>query len=237
MSVPAITFFNNKGGVGKTSLVYHLAWMYADKGMRVLAADLDPQSTLTAALVPEATLESLWADGGQVLTVYDCVKPLLADTGDLAPPRLQAISQYLHLLAGDIALSAFEDELSHQWTQCLEGKERAFRVVSAFWRMMQLASTQIEADIILADVGSNLGAINRAALVATDSVVVPLSPDLVSLRGLDNLGPKLRDWRAAWQERVHRKPATNLDLPPGSMTPRLCGAGAFRPTRPSYTSI
>ena len=43
-----IAFFNNKGGVGKTSLVYHLAWMYADLGVSVVAADLDPQANLTA---------------------------------------------------------------------------------------------------------------------------------------------------------------------------------------------
>ena len=42
-----IAFFNNEGGVGKTSLVYHLAWMYADLGLSVLAADLDPQANLT----------------------------------------------------------------------------------------------------------------------------------------------------------------------------------------------
>ena len=44
MSIPVISFFNNKGGVGKTSLVYHLSWMFSDLGMKVLAADLDPQS-------------------------------------------------------------------------------------------------------------------------------------------------------------------------------------------------
>ena len=49
MSVPVVAFFNNKGGVGKTSLVYHLAWMYADLGLRVMAADLDPQANLTSA--------------------------------------------------------------------------------------------------------------------------------------------------------------------------------------------
>ncbi len=36
MSVPVIAFFNNKGGVGKTSLVYHLAWMFADLGAKVV---------------------------------------------------------------------------------------------------------------------------------------------------------------------------------------------------------
>ena len=43
-----IAFFNNKGGVGKTSLVYHLALMYAEIGVSVVAADLDPQANLTA---------------------------------------------------------------------------------------------------------------------------------------------------------------------------------------------
>ena len=37
MSVPVLTFFNNKGGVGKTSLVFHLAWMFAEMGKRVVA--------------------------------------------------------------------------------------------------------------------------------------------------------------------------------------------------------
>ena len=53
MSVPVLTFFNNKGGVGKTSLVFHLAWMFAELGKRVVAIDLDPQANLTSAFLPE----------------------------------------------------------------------------------------------------------------------------------------------------------------------------------------
>ena len=52
-----IDFFNNKGGVGKTSLVYHLAWMQAGLGARVLAADLDPQANLTSVCLTEDRLE------------------------------------------------------------------------------------------------------------------------------------------------------------------------------------
>ena len=63
MSTPVIAFFNNKGGVGKTSLVYHLAWMYAELGTRVVAVDLDPQANLTAAFLDEDRLEELWPDG------------------------------------------------------------------------------------------------------------------------------------------------------------------------------
>jgi cellulose biosynthesis protein BcsQ len=60
MSPPVIAFFNNKGGVGKTSLVYHLAWMYRDLGLNVLAADLDPQANLTSAFLDEERLEEIW---------------------------------------------------------------------------------------------------------------------------------------------------------------------------------
>ena len=62
MSVPVITFFNNKGGVGKTSLVYHLSWMFSEMGKRVLALDLDPQANLTAGFLEEDQLEALWGD-------------------------------------------------------------------------------------------------------------------------------------------------------------------------------
>ncbi|MCB2055732.1 MAG: ParA family protein, partial [Geminicoccaceae bacterium] len=62
MPVPVITFFNNKGGVGKTSLVYHLAWMLSETGHRVLACDLDPQANLTSAFLDETAIEELWDD-------------------------------------------------------------------------------------------------------------------------------------------------------------------------------
>ena len=70
MTIPVLTFFNNKGGVGKTSLVYHLAWMYADLGVKVVAADLDPQANLTSMFLDEDHLETLWVERGRRKTVY-----------------------------------------------------------------------------------------------------------------------------------------------------------------------
>ena len=61
MSVKTIAFFNNKGGVGKTTLVYHLGWMYQELGLGVVALDLDPQANLTAAFLKEEHLEELLA--------------------------------------------------------------------------------------------------------------------------------------------------------------------------------
>ena len=52
-----IVFFNNKGGVGKTTLVYHIAWMMKELGEKVLAADLDPQANLSSMFLDEERLE------------------------------------------------------------------------------------------------------------------------------------------------------------------------------------
>ncbi|MBI2505145.1 MAG: AAA family ATPase [Candidatus Latescibacteria bacterium] len=218
MSVPVITFFNNKGGVGKTSMIYHLSYMFADHGLRVLAADLDPQCNLTAAFIDEERLEEVLRGNQRVRTIYGAVQPLKRGTGDIADPSLEEINDNLRLIAGDLALSSFEDHLAECWPKCLASDERAFRVMSAFWRVLQKAATNW-ADVVLIDLGPNLGATNRAALIASDFVVIPLSPDLFSLQGLENLGPALKTWRADWQERVPRNPASDLILPPGKIVP------------------
>ena len=115
MNIPVLTFFNNKGGVGKTSLVYHLAWMLSDMGYKVLACDLDPQANLTAAFLQEEQLEGLWdtaqSNPEQGNTIMQCLQPLM-EVGDLLSPRLSFIDETLNLIPGDLALAGVEDALS-----------------------------------------------------------------------------------------------------------------------------
>ena len=212
----SIAVFNNKGGVGKTSLVYHLAWMYANLDYNVVVADLDPQANLTTMFLNDDEVETLWKESK---TIHASLRPLLAGTGDVAEPHLVAPAAGIHLVAGDMNLSAAEDELSSQWPDCLDGKERAFRVLSAIWRALRMAAEATNADFVLLDVGPNLGALNRAVLVAADHVVVPVAPDLYSLQGLRNLGPTLRKWRKEWKERCQRNPVEDLPMPSGAMNP------------------
>ena len=220
MSAPIIAFFNNKGGVGKTSLVYHLSWMYADLGLNVLASDLDPQANLTASFLDDERLEEFWPDGEHSKTIYGSIEPILRGVGDIvANPYVEEIDERIHLILGDLALSRFEDELSQQWPLCLDGKERAFRVESAFWRVMKRIMDRSNIEVALIDLGPNLGAINRSVLLATDYLVVPMIPDLFSLQGLKNLGPSIREWRNGWQERLKKNPVKDLELPKGQMTP------------------
>lgn len=215
----SIAFFNNKGGVGKTSLVYHAAWMFSELGCRVLAIDLDPQSNLSIMALDEDQLEGLWPEDDNRQTLYGAVKPLFDGTGDIGKAHIESLADGLGLIVGDLSLSRIEDDLSTQWPRCLEGQERAFRVTTAFWRVTNEAATRHEADVVLIDVGPNLGAINRAALVAASHVVVPVAPDLFSLQGLNNLGPTLRLWRDTWQQARPKASASLGEQPDGAMKP------------------
>lgn len=221
MSVPVFTFFNNKGGVGKTSLAYHLAWMFSEMGRKVLAVDLDPQANLTAAFLDEDGLVYLWEDhADDPNTIFRCIQPLL-EVGDIRSANRVKITRGLTLIPGDLALSGFEDQLSAQWPESMGDQNlvRPFRVLTAFWQVMQQAAAADEADLILVDVGPNLGAINRSALIASDFVVIPLGADLFSLQGLRNLGPTLRTWRSLWNKRLDNWASPSFSLPKGAMVP------------------
>jgi cellulose biosynthesis protein BcsQ len=215
-----IAFFNNNGGVGKTTLLYHLAWMYSELGCRVVAVDLDPQSNLTSMFLDEDRLDELWEGPAQGQTIVSALAPLLEEgTGDVRSPHREVISRNLALVPGDLGLARMEDELGTQWSDCLDGKPKAFRVTASLHRVVQLAADEFHADVALLDVGPNLGALNRCAVIGADHVVVPLVPDLFSLQGLRNLGPTLEKWRKGWAKRLEEAPSSLTDLPPGQMQP------------------
>ncbi|MCO6428553.1 ParA family protein [Nitrosomonas communis] len=242
MSIPVLTFFNNKGGVGKTSLIYHLAWTFAGLRKRVVIIDLDPQANLTAAFLDEDSIEAIWNQQNLGSTIYQCVKPLTG-VGDIAEPVLQNVATDLYLLPGDVNLSGYEDALSAEWPNSMGDNNlyRPMRILSSFWQVMQKAAAKVQADMILVDIGPNLGAINRSVLLATDYVVIPLGADLFSLQGLKNLGPTLRSWKRLWQKRLDNWNASadksnfpDFLLPKGRMQPigYLCQQHGVRLDRP-----
>lgn len=222
MTTPTLTFFNNKGGVGKTTLVYHLSWMFSELGIKTLVVDCDPQANLTAAFLNEPELLRLWnpVDSKAPRTLYEAVRPL-TKVSNYAPPVLEKVNSNLYLLPGDLGLSAFEDELSESWTKALGDttKDRAMQILSAFWRISQEKAHEIGAALIVFDVGPNLGALNRSVLIGTDHVVVPLAADLFSLQGLRNLGPTLTSWRTGWSYRSSLIGNAVGKLPTGHATP------------------
>jgi cellulose biosynthesis protein BcsQ len=200
--------------------------MFGHLGKKVLVADIDPQANLTAAFLPEDKIDKIWNTDQNGNTIYQCVKPL-AGVGDLIRANLQTISDNLYLIPGDVALSSFEDQLSTEWPKSMDNNNlyRPLRVLSAFWQILQIAATEIDAEIVLVDIGPNLGAINRSVLIATDYVVIPMGADLFSLQGLKNLGPTLLNWKDSWARRLdnwsrsrEKKENPELYLPEGKMS-------------------
>jgi len=216
-----IAFFNNKGGVGKTTLIYHLAWMFSDLGKRVVAADFDPQANLTAITLSPDILEEI--EENKIPSIYDVIAPVIS--GDSAvPPTVLEVSERFGLLAGDLELSFVEDALSTTWADALSESplvgRRGLRASSSLARAVRDAGTSFNADIALIDVGPNLGAINRAALLGADFVIVPVAPDIFSLKGLTNVGKGLRSWREAWAKRANGAVSVPKDgWPIGKMEP------------------
>ena len=215
----SVVFFNNKGGVGKTTTVYHLAWMLSELGHRVLAIDLDPQSNLSSMFLSRERMEEVVLDEGLQLTILDAVVPVSEGEG-YKSVHIEKISEYISLLIGNLSLSAFEDKLSDAWNKCLAGDVFGFKVSSVFKTLIDDAATRCNAEWVLIDVGSNLGAINRSVLIATDYVVMPVASDLFSLQGLKNLGKTLHEWRAQWQKRKgeYLKP-DKQSIPSANMKP------------------
>lgn len=217
----SIAFFNNKGGVGKTTLVYHLGWMLNELGCNVLMMDLDPQANLTTMFFTDDEAEETLFSANAKISIYQAIKPLTKRVGDIKNPYIYKADDNLGLILGDLALSEVEDALSDAWPRSSDRDEGAFRLLSAIYRITKVAAEEMEADYVLIDVGPNLGALNRASLIAADYVITPMGPDVYSLQGLRNLGPKLNMWRAEWADRLNSRTPKDLDfeLPQGKMLP------------------
>lgn len=218
--VKSIAFFNNKGGVGKTTFTFHLGYALEKQGKKVLFVDLDPQCNLTAHVCDEDTINTAWdsSDG----SIYKAIEPIVTGAGDV-----KTISPYkvgnrnIWIFVGDLLLSDFEGELSSAWTQILAGQERGFRVTSALYRLIQDFASNNGIDYILIDLAPNMGALNRAILLGCDNFIIPMIPDLFSLRGSQNLGRVFADWIKDYNNSKNRMNNIPFNIPNG--TPKFSG--------------
>lgn len=198
---PVISVFNNKGGVGKTTYLFHVAHLLAGQGKRILLVDLDSQCNLSTYCLSDEVMNAAWSVDG--CSIYRVVEPIYRGLGDfreLMPVGFNPDYPTLYLTPGDIALSNFEDRLGDSWNAALGGSEPDIRVQSALHRYIRWASNEIDADLVLVDLGPNLGALNRAVLGSSDYFIIPMSPDLFSIRGTENLGNKLLNWNNGWRQ-------------------------------------
>lgn len=196
-----IAFPSVSRGAGQSSLVFHLAWMYADLGVPVVVADFDPQARLTRKFLDTAEVDDLWSgDKATRMTVHRTLRTLLDSSGEPDLPTLIEHSPGIDLLPGDPALAEVEDELAEQWLQRIDPNAPTLGTLGRIRRVLERTAEEYEASLVLLDVGPNPGALNRAVLMTADAVVIPLATDVSALHGLRSFGPTLWSWRREREE-------------------------------------
>ncbi len=211
------SIFNNKGGVGKTTYMFHVSNLLAEQGHRVLMVDCDSQCNLTSYAMNDADVRRAWREEGS--SIFQVIEPVYRTTGDIrnrAPVRVRR-DFHLYIVPGDLRLSDFEDRLGDTWNAARGGSEPDLRAQSAIHRYIELAIEKVQADIVLIDLGPNLGALNRSVLATSDYFITPVAPDLFSIQGTENLGSKLVAWRQQWDQ-CNSSWAGPLSIPRGRPT-------------------
>lgn len=194
-SAQAVCFFNNKGGVGKTTLVANLAAKLAliDK-LRVLVVDADPQCNLTQYVLSDDEFTEIYAGESIEKTIYSVIHPLSIGKGysDALPIR-KTQNFGFDVVIGDPRLALKEDLLAQDWRDAKAGGTRGLKTTFVFSDLITKAGKNY--DFIFFDMGPSLGAINRAILLTADFFVMPMSIDIFSMWAIKNIGEALKVWQ------------------------------------------
>jgi len=189
----SIAFFNNKGGVGKTTLLCNVAaYLAMEKSKRVLVVDADPQCNATQLMLEEDDVLSIY-DSSKSFTIHSVVHPLSIGKGYAEVLSPKSVPHYgIDLIPGDPRLALKEDLLSKDWQDAVAGEIRGLRTSFLFSDLLSRCS---EYDFVLFDMGPSLGSINRAVLLACDYFVSPMSIDIFSLKAIENISIALQEWK------------------------------------------
>lgn len=191
--VQAVCFFNNKGGVGKTTLVANLAAeLGLNFGCRMLVIDADPQCNLTQYALDETEFIDVY-DQEQIDSIYAVIHPLSIGKGYQSRLPIRQVKKFgSDIIIGDPRLALKEDLLAQDWRDAKSGGTRGLRTTFLFSDLIAKAS---DYDFVFFDMGPSLGAINRSILLAVDHFVVPMSIDIFSLWAIRNIGTVLKVWQ------------------------------------------
>jgi cellulose biosynthesis protein BcsQ len=202
----SIVFFNNKGGVGKTTLACNLvSYMNMHKGKRVLLVDADPQCNATQAILSDEVCEEIYlADNSPIKTLYSYLMPF--EMGDSqvqlpAEPILGTKNRFqTDLIPGHPNMSVIEDKLSDAWSDVRGRDVGGYRVTN--WCHQLIDSLEDRYDIVVFDVGPSLGALNRSIILACDFIVTPFGCDIFSLLGIKNISEWIKKWDAQYMSSI-----------------------------------
>jgi cellulose biosynthesis protein BcsQ len=218
-SMRLISIFNNKGGVGKTTLTFHIANALAEMGHKTLLIDLDPQCNLTIQSLAEESIHEIWerednyiddfrmAQGGATQaefsqlvsaprTIHFLLKPTedgVTDVEFLSPPV--SLAPQLDLIPGRLSMHLFEDKLSRRWSDVYQGDPLAIRTATRVRELAHNYAKTHDYEFVILDTSPSLGMLNKVIISTADGFLIPCMPDLFSVYGIRNIGKALGLWK------------------------------------------
>ncbi len=196
-----LVYFNNKGGVGKTTLAYNTAVKFAEMGYKTVLVDLDPQCNLSRISLGDSFEENLFSDSQK--TIYTVLQGVVRGGADIdTSVKFQKIgtSNNLFILPGSLKLSEYENSLISAYGEAAQGSERGFFSTSAIDRFLTEKGLAEEIDLFIIDTSPNLNLLNRVIFLGSDYFVTPLMPDAFSVQGIENLGNTFEMWKDNWKK-------------------------------------
>lgn len=211
-----IAMFNNKGGVGKTTLTCNVASLFARHyHQRVLIVDCDPQCNATQLVMGEEYATELYWNSSppsDVTTIRTLLQPIEDGDSDInsaiTPIRSSQNRFGVDLLPGHPGFSIIEDRLGAAWHDLLGGDLGGIRKTN--WNTAFCRVIADRYDLVFYDLGPSLGSINRSALIGCSHFLTPMGADIFSILGLKNIASWIRKWLDLYSNSValceHRTP-------------------------------
>lgn len=195
-----ISLFNHKGGVSKTTTTFHLGWMLANLGKKVLIVDADPQCNLTGLTLGIKKYDDLFS-------FYYCRK-----NSDIYSSLAKAfgfdsnVSDYengieptstkntnLFLLAGHIKFAQFDLQLATALTSSASIPVLK-PLLSSINNLIRKTADREKFDIVLIDMSPSISATNMCIFMASDYFIIPTSPDFYCYQAIDSLSEVIPEW-------------------------------------------
>ena len=236
-----IAMFNHKGGVSKTTTTFHLGWMLASKGYRVIAVDADPQCNLSGLILAfkgENEFEQYYEAEGT-----GNIRAGLAPAFESRPRAIEPVEcvavegcKGLFLRPGHIRLSEYEVTLGI--AQELSGSIQTLQnLPGSITYLLDVTAEKYKADYVLVDMNPSLSSINQNILMTSDFFIVPTSPDYFSVMAIESVSSILPRWHA-WAQRAKQNPTLKgAAYPYPENTPKFLGTiiQKYRPRKGAPT--
>lgn len=209
-----ISLFNNKGGVGKSTLGFHLGYALNALKKKTLMIDLDPQCNLTICGIETEHLHEIWQqedsfiedfesafkENKEILNTPRSIHFLLKPTEDgisdfdILPPTVK-LTNYLDLIPGRLSIHKYENKLAERWNGAYQGDNLAIRTITKIREICNLYAAKNGYEYIIIDTSPSLGILNKTIISTVDGFFIPAQPDMFSLYGIRNIGNSLDLWK------------------------------------------